>query len=152
MLSNLYDKTFTIINQIPTSVTNATKVAWVKNVLPHCDKVSGIYDKSSGNMFYKSNTFKVYCEDWQNFRSADFSNKGYYSVYQTEKTAYTANIGDLVIFGEIAEEAPTTIQEFNALRTKYQNNGGILTAVEVYINYKNKTIPWATNHIELIKG
>ena len=56
-LSNLYDKTFTIINQIPSSQTVATKIAWVKHTVEHCDKADGIFDKSTGNMVYKANTF-----------------------------------------------------------------------------------------------
>ena len=114
-LSNLYDKTFTIINQIPTSQTVATKIAWVKHTISGCEVVSGIYDKS-------------------------------------EKTLYTANVGDLVIFREIEDPAPTTLKEFNDLRTKYANEGGILTTVEAFINYHNDRTPWRTNHIELIRG
>lgn len=152
MLSNLYNKTFTIINQIPTSETVATKIAWVKHSISHCDKVGSIYDKSTGNMVYKVNTFTAYIKDWQNYREPSFSDDGYYSIYQTEKTAYTANVGDLVIFREIDDPAPTTLKEFNDLRSKYATEGGILTSVEAFINYKDGKTPWETNHIELVKG
>lgn len=151
-LSNLYDKTFTVINQIPTSQTVATKIAWVKHVVNGCDMVSGIYDKSTGNMVYKANTFTAYLKDWQNFREPNFSDDGYYSLYMTEKSLYTANVGDLVVFRAIDDPAPTTMQEFNSLRTKYASEGGILTTVEAFINYQNDKTPWRTNHIELIKG
>ena len=103
-------------------------------------------------MVYKANTFTAYLKDWQNYREPNFSEQGYYSIYQTEKTLYTANVGDLVIFREIDDPAPTTLKEFNDLRTKYANEGGILTTVEAFINYKNDRTPWRTNHIELIKG
>ena len=151
-LSNLFDKTFTVINQIPTSQTVATKIAWVKHTISGCDVVSGIYDKSTGNMVYKANTFSAYLKDWQNYREPNFSEQGYYSIYQTDKALYTANVGDLVIFREIDDPAPTTLKEFNDLRTKYANEGGILTTVEAFINYHNDKTPWRTNHIELIKG
>lgn len=151
-LSNLYDKTFTVINQIPTSQTVATKIAWVKHTISGCDKADGIYDKSTGNMVYKANTFTAYLKNWQNYREPNFSEQGYYSLYRTEKMLYTANVGDLVIFREINDPAPTTLKEFNALRTKYANEGGILTTVEAFINYHNDKTPWRTNHIELIKG
>lgn len=151
-LSNLFDKTFTVINQIPTSQTVATKIAWVKHTIKGCDVASGIYDKSTGNMVYKANTFTAYLMDWQNYREPNFSKQGYYSIYQTEKTLYTANVGDLVIFREIDDTVPTTLKEFNDLRTKYAHEGGILTTVEAFINYHNDKTPWRTNHIELIKG
>ena len=151
-LSNLYDKTFTIINQIPTSQTIATKIAWVKHTVEHCDKSDGIFDKSTGNMVYKANTFTVYLRDWQNYREPNFSESGYYSLYSTEKELYTAAVGDLVIFRGIDDPAPTTIKEFNDLRTKYANEGGILTGVEAFINYHSDLSPWRTNHIELIRG
>ena len=151
-LSNLYDKTFTIINQIPTSQTVATKIEWVKHTIKGCDVVSGIYDKSTGNMVYKANTFTAYLKDWQNYREPNFSDDGYYTVYKRNKALYTANVGDLVIFREIADTTPNTLQEFNALRTKYANEGGILTTVEAFINYHTDKTPWRTNHIELIKG
>lgn len=151
-LSSLFDKTFTIINQIPTSTTAATKTEWVKHTISGCDVVSGIYDKSTGNMVYKANTFTAYLMDWQNYREPNFSDDGYYTVYKRNKTLYTANVGDLVIFRDIADTTPNTLQEFNALRTKYANEGGILTTVEAFINYHNDKTPWRTNHIELIKG
>ena len=113
--------------------------------------VSGIYDKSTGNMVYKANTFTAYLKDWQNYREPNFSEHGYYSIYQTEKTLYTANVGDLVVFRDIDDPAPATLKEFNDLRTKYANEGGILTTVEAFINYNNDKTPWRTNHIELIK-
>lgn len=151
-LSNLFDKTFTVINQIPSSATVATKIAWVKHTIKGCDVVNGIYDKSTGNMVYKANTFTAYLKGWQNYREPNFSANGYYSIYKTEKGLYTANAGDLVVFREIDDPAPTTLQEFNALRTKYANEGGILTTVEAFINYHNDRTPWNTNHIELIKN
>ena len=150
-LSNLYDKTFTVINQIPTSQTVATKIAWVKHTISGCDKADGIYDKSTGNMVYKANTFTAYLKNWQNYREPNFSEQGYYSLYRTEKMLYTANVGDLVIFREINDPAPTTLKKFNDLRTKYANEGGILTTVEAFINYHNDKTPWQNNHIELIK-
>ncbi len=152
MLSNLYDKTFTIINQIPTSQTVATKIAWVKNTVTHCDKVSGVYDKSTGTMEYKANNFTAYVKSWENYREPNFSDNGYYSIYKTGKGLYTANVGDLVVFREIEDPAPTTLKEFNDLRTKYANEGGILTGAEAFINFENNGKPWETNHIELIKG
>lgn len=152
MLSNLYDKTFTIINQIPMSQTVATKIAWVKHSIPHCDKADSIYDKSTGTMVYKANTFTAYLKEWQNYREPNFSANGYYSIYQTEKDLYTANVGDLVVFREIDDPAPTTLKEFNDLRMKYANEGGILTGAEAFINYETNGKPWETNHIELIRG
>lgn len=151
-LSNLTDKTFTIISQIPTSTTVSTKIAWVKRVIKGCDKTDGIYDKSTGTMVYKANSFTAYLSDWQNYREPNFSDNGYYSLYGTDDKLYTATAGDLIIFGEIDDPAPNNAQEFNNLRNKYANNGGILTGAEAFINYRGDGKPWRTNHIELIKG
>lgn len=151
-LSPLNNLTFTLINQIPTSDTVATKIAWTKHVMQGCGKSSGIYDKSAGNMLYKANGFTAYLTEWRNYREPNFSKKGYYSVYDTEKELYTANVGDLLIFREIEESAPTSVREFNNLRAKYTSEGGVITGAEAFIEFKANGKPWRTNHIELIKG
>lgn len=151
-LSNLFDKTFTVINQIPTSQTVATKIAWVKHTISGCDVVSGIYDKSTGNMVYKANTFTAFLKDWKNFHEPNFFENGYYTIYMIDKNAYTADVGDLVIFREIEDPVPTTPKEFNDLRTKYSKEGGVITEKTAFINYHNDGEPWRTNHIELIRG
>ena len=152
MLSNLYDKTFTVINQIPSSKEDPTKKAWKKNVLTDCDAVGGIYDKTSGGIVYKINTFTVYCCCWKNYREPLFGSDGYYTLYEGDEKLYTAAVGDLIIFSAIDDAEPKSIAEFNALRDKYKNNGGIITACEAYINYSPDGMPWNTNHIEIIKG
>lgn len=152
MLSQLYDKTFTIINQIPTSETIATKIAWVKHTISGCDKSDGLYDKSTGNMVYKANTFTAYIKNWESYRDPNFSGNGYYSIYNRNPDLFTATPGDLVIFRAIDDPAPTTVKEFNDLRTKYAAEGGAITGAEAYINYRSAGVPWSTNHIELIKG
>jgi hypothetical protein len=53
-LSDLFSETFTIINQIPTSQTIATKIAWKKHTIKTCDRRDGIFDKSTNTMTYKS--------------------------------------------------------------------------------------------------
>lgn len=152
-LSNLHRETFTIINQIPQSASIATKTAWKKHILTKCGKQNGLYDKSSGTMIYRANSWTAYIFDWQGYKQPNWLDGGYYMLSDEEKDNYfTANVGDLLIFGEIPDAAPTTIQEFNALATKYKDNGGIITGNEVYINYKPDGTPWKMNHIELIKG
>lgn len=151
-LSNLFDKTFTIINQIPTSETVSTKIAWKKHIISKCDVAEGIYDKSSGTMVYNANTFTAYLKNWEKFREPNFSENGYYYLYNTDDTLYTASVGDLLILREIQDPEPTSAKEFNALRTKYSNEGGILTGKESFLNYRPNGTPWKTNHIELIKG
>ena len=152
MLSNLYDQTFTMINQIPASQDNPAKTAWTKRLLAGCDKVDGIYDKSSGGIVFKSSAFTVYCKDWEKYRAPLFTADGYYSLYRSDETLYTANIGDLILFAAVDDPAPASVAEFNALRDKYRNCGGVITACECYINYKPDGTPWRTNHIEIVKG
>ena len=153
MLSNLNHETFTIINQIPQAPKVATKIAWKKYTLKGCDKKDGLYDKSSGTMVYKSNSFTAYISDWQHFKKANWLEGGFYSLADIDKGEYyTANTGDLIIFADIPDVAPTTTAEFTALTQKYKDIGGIISGVNVYINHKPDGTPWYTNHIELIKG
>ena len=151
-LSNLFNYVCTIINQIPESQNKQTKIAWKKHVLTDCGKHEGIYDRSNGEVAFKASAFTIYCRDWEMYRPPLFTSDGYYSVHNSNKALYTVNVGDLILFGEIEDAAPTDIAGFNALRDKYKNNGGIVTACEAYINFKPDGTPWSTNHIEIIKG
>ena len=151
--SNLNGQVFTIINQIPTSQTVTTKIAWKKYKLTDCGKRDGLYDKSSGTMAYRANTWTAYISDWQQYKPPTWLGGGYYALSDNEKAEYyTANVGDLIIFADVADTTPTTLQEFNALRDKYKDIGGVITSQEVYIKHKPNGTPWKTNHIELIKG
>lgn len=152
-LSKLNGEVYTIINQIPISQSVATKAGWKKHKLKNCGRRDGLYDKSSGQMFYKDNTWTAYAGDWQRYKKPLWNEDGYYSLKESEQEQYfTANVGDLLIFSDIPDDAPTTLQEFNILRDKYKNNGGIVTAAEVYISFRSNGEPWKTNHIEVIKG
>lgn len=149
--SNLNGQVFTIINQIPTSQTVTTKIAWKKYRLTDCGKRDGLYDKSSGTMAYRANTWTAYISDWKQYKPPTWLGGGYYALADKSEY-YTANVGDLLIFYDIADNAPTTLQEFTALRDKYKDIGGVITSQEVYIKHKPNGTPWKTNHIELIKG
>ncbi|WP_249311795.1 hypothetical protein [Congzhengia minquanensis] len=152
-LSNLNSEVFTIINQIPTSQTVATKSAWVKHTLTMCGKKDGLYDKTSGAMVFKANTWTAFIYNWEQYKKPLWTDGGYYALADEKKGGhFTVNVGDLLIFAEIPDAVPKTLQEFNALRDKYKDNGGIITGSEVYINYKPNGAPWSTNHIEIIKG
>lgn len=152
-LSNFRNETFTIINQIPQSASVATKRVWKKYTLTGCDKKDGIYDKSSGTMIYKANSFTAYISDWEHFKNPTWLSGGFYSLTDDKKVNYyTANVGDLIIFSKIPDETPTSSTEFNALVNKYKDIGGIITGVNVFINHKPDGTAWKTNHIELIKG
>ena len=152
-LSDLNHETFTIINQIPQSPTVSTKIAWKKNVLTKCDRRDGLFDKSSGTMLYKANTFTAYIGEWEKFKSPNWLEGGFYALADVDKENYfTANVGDLLIFADIPDISPTTTAEFTALTQKYKDMGGIISGVNVYINHKPNGEPWRTNHIELIKG
>lgn len=152
-LSNLNGEVFTIINQIPTSQDIATKVKWIKHRLVNCGKKDGIYDKSSGQTFYKANTWTAYIHDWQNYVKPLWCDNGYYGLSDEEKEKlFTVNVGDLLIFADIPDEAPTTLQEFKNLCDKYRDCGGTITGAEAYIKFKNNGMPWKTNHIEVIKA
>lgn len=153
MLSNLNHETFTIINQIPQAPNIATKIAWKKYTLKNSDKKDGLYDKSSGTMIYKANSFTAYLKDWEHYKPPMWLNGGYYATKDVDKSNfYTANIGDLIVFADIPDPTPITTAEFTALTQKYKDIGGLISGVNVYINYKQDGTPWKTNHIELIKG
>ena len=153
MLSNLNHETFTIINQIPQAPKIPTKIAWKKYTLKGCDKKVGLYDKTSGTMVYKANSFTAYIYDWEHYKAPVWLNDGYYTIADVDKgDYYTANVGDLIIFADIPDIAPATTAEFAELTQKYKDIGGIISGVNVYINHKPDGTPWKTNHIELIKG
>ena len=154
-LSRLKDKTFTIINRIPTSATNAQIIAYKKHILSGCDVQTGFYDKTSGTMIYKANTWTAWLSDWESHRVPPWLENGYYSMASDVKhNFYTANNGDLLIFADIPDIVPKTTQEFQALVTKYKDLGGLITSANAYINYHDTEHkkPWKINHIELIKG
>lgn len=150
-LSRLKNKMFTIINRIPTSADDPQITAWVKRVIDGCDVQNGLYDKTNGTMIYKSNTWTAWVDDWERYKPPMWVDDGFYAL--ADKTGfYTANTGDLLIFGAIDDPAPTTTQEFQTLMTKYRDMGGLITGVQAYINYRLDGTPWRTNHIEIVKG
>ena len=152
-LSNLSGKTFTIINQIPESPSVNTKVAWIKHTLTDCGKKDGLFDQSSGTMSSKANTWTAYLNDWERYKPPHWLDGGYYALPDDAKPSYfTVNVGDLIIFDDIPDVAPTTLTEFNALSKKYKDIGGAVTSAEAYITYKPNGEPWGNNHIEAIKG
>ena len=151
-LSNLNNECFTLINQIPASETVMTKTAWRKHRLSKCAKKDGLYDRSSGGMIFKANTWTAFLYNWQYYKKPLWNNDGYYTLSESEQEEYfTVNVGDLLIFADIPDKVPESLQEFNALRDKYKEQGGIITGTEVYISFKNNGVPWETNHIEVIK-
>ena len=104
-------------------------------------------------MVYKANTFTAYIYDWEQYKSPNWLNGGYYALADKDKGNYfTVNIGDLIVFADIPDTVPTTLQEFQTLVTKYKDNGGTVSSAQAYINYKSNGTPWKTNHIEAIKG
>lgn len=152
-LSKLMNETITIINRIPTSAENAQICAYKKHTLKNCDILQGFIGKSSGTTVYKNNTWTAWVGDWEHYRAPTWINGGYYGLTDEAKDRfYTANNGDLLIFADISEQAPKTAQEFQALINKYTDMGGLITAVNPYINYKANGKPWGINHIELVKG
>ena len=151
-MSRLKNKTFTIINRIPTSPENAQIAAYEKYLLKGCDFRLGFFDKSAEAIVYKSNTWTAWLDDWQHYKSPTWLDGGYYALTADEKNGfYTANNGDLLIFADISDDAPRNTSEFQALVSKYKDLGGLISSAEAYINYNSKK-PWKTNHIELIKG
>ena len=71
---------------------------------------------------------------------------------EEKQISYTVNIGDLIIFTDISDDAPSSLQEFNALREKYKDSGGVVTGCEVYIRFEPDGTPWNTNQIEIVRG
>lgn len=152
-LSNLAGQVFTIINQIPESSTLSTKVRWIKHRIENCGKRDGISNGSNGTMAYKANTWTAYLYKWQDYKAPHWLDGGYYSLSDAEKEQFfTVGVGDLIIFGDISDETPASLSEFNNLKKKYADLGGIVTSAEAYINFKPDGTAWKTNHIEVIKG
>lgn len=150
-LSNLKNKTFTIINRIPVSCDNAQIVSYHKHTLKECDVKNSFADKTSGATVCKANTWTAYIGDWEHYKAPIWQKGGFYAL--ESKTGYfTAQNGDLLIFADIGDNVPENSQEFQALINKYKDCGGVITQATAYINFKDDKEPWKTNHIELIKG
>lgn len=138
--------------QIPTSPGIATKVKWIKYTLKGCDKTDGVYDKTSDTIVNKATSWTVYIKDWQSWRAPSWVGNGYYAQTALEKqNTYTIAVGDLIVFDDVDDVAPSSVAEFNALANKYKTNGGAVTSSEAFINYNGST-PWKTNHIEAVRG
>lgn len=151
-LSNLRNKTFTIINRIPSSPENPQIIKWNKFELSNCGKQDGIYDKSTDSAIQRETAWTVYIFNWQEYKEPHWCEDGYYYLPDNEKNKfYTANSGDLIIFGKISEQTPKTEQEFQSLLKKYKNMCGLISSAKAYVNYKSNGTPWRTNHIEAIK-
>lgn len=155
MLSKLYCDRFTLICRIPVSAENNRTRLFEKHILSECAKHSGVYDRTTGTMFRGDNTFTVHTRDWRRYRAPIWTEGGYYALSDADRRGlYTVNRGDLLIFGEIAEEAPADVDEFDALTEKYALAGGTVSEAAACIAYRDelKLIPWRTNHIRIIKG
>lgn len=152
-LSNLNNQVFTLINRVPRDKDTVATGSYVKHTLKNCGKKDGIYDRSSGTMAYAANTWTAYIGDWEGYKPPHWLEDGYYTISEEEKAdCFTVAVGDLLIFADIPDEAPMSLNEFNAMKEKYKDMGGIISSVEVYIQYKLSGEPWKTNHIEAIKG
>lgn len=152
-MTDFFTDKCTIINQIPTSQTNKTKVAWKKHIITMCDIRNGLYDRMSDTMIYKAGSWQVITKEWATYLSPTWISGGYYTIPDVNKNKYyTIGVGDLLIFGEIQDPEPTNSTEFGELRSKYENNGGIITGHEVYMHFKQDGTPWKTNHVKIIKG
>lgn len=155
MLSDLYCEKFTLICRIPTAPENNRVRLFIKHILTGCAKHDGIYDRTTGTVFRGDNTFTVHTRDWWRYRAPAWAEGRYYALSDNEKAGlYTVSRGDLLIFGEIAEDAPKDIDEFDALAEKYALIGGTVSEAAACIAYRDaqKRIPWRTNHIKIIKG
>lgn len=148
MLTNLFDKTFTVINQIPKSNFSGQKVSWEKHVLKGCACTGGIYDKSKKAISLSGGKFTVYIKNVEKFKPPCFAEKaedGYYSAPRDKRADFfTLGKGDLIVFDIIPDEVPKSVEEYDALIEKYGTNMMTVSGYEVF-NVKD----WRTNHIEV---
>lgn len=152
-LSDFNNQVFTLINRVPRDTETSATGSYIKHVLKNCGKKSGIYDRASGTMAYSANSWTAYLYDWKAYKPANWLDGGYYQMSAEEKANYfTVAVGDLLIFADIQDEKPATLNEFNAIKERYKDIGGIISSFEVYIQYKPNGEPWNTNHIEAVKG
>ena len=147
MMTNLFDKTFTVINQIPKSSFSGHKISWEKHLIKGCVCTGGMYDKSKKAISLSGGKFTVYIKDIEKFKPPCFSKNtqdGYYSIPEDErKNFFTLGKGDLIVFDDIADDVPKDIEEYDALIEKYSENMLTVSGYEVF-NVKG----WQTNHIE----
>lgn len=147
MLSDLYNKTFTVFNQVQFS--DGTK--WIKHKIRYCSAKSGIFDKSRNQMTYTATSWTMRTRDWKMYRPP--TENGYYALDNADMQKYfTVAVGDLIVFDDIPDSAPNDIKEFKTICDKYKNCGGIVSSAEAFINYDRCGNAWKTNHIKAVRA
>lgn len=146
MLSELYDKTFTVFNQVRFS----DSIKWVKNKIRYCSKKDGIFDKSNNQMKYTASSWTVRTKDWKRYKEPN--ENGFYSLENEQmKNYFTIAPGDLIVFDDVSDDAPNDIKSFKLLCDKYKDCGGIVSSAEAFIHYDRYANPWKTNHIKAVR-
>ena len=109
-----------------------------KYIARHCAKIGGRYDKTVRAMINVPGIYTVYIGDW----------KDYVRSYENGK--YMLNKGDLIVFSEVNDPAPSTPDEFDELIDKYDDGYSAMVVSNVSHNilFDNSNKPWGINHIE----
>ncbi len=128
----------TLINQIPKSSTDAQKVKWIKHTKTG-EYIQNTSGESRETAIYGKNTATVYIFDTEGYmQPARYYLSGNYSG------GFTAARGDMIIFEEISDPAPTCDEEFDAMLQKYGENAITVESVTPYIREG-----FGINHIEV---
>lgn len=126
-LTPIFNKKVTIYNDIESDGVNPRH--FDRFVIDKCKLENGILQNANGTIEKVINAQNVTTKDIEHYKSP--FEYAFLPADEKEKY-YTANINDFVVLDEV-DDVVTTSREFQELQEKYQNNGFILTQVNVNI-------------------
>lgn len=126
-LTPIFNKKVTIYNDIEDDGVNPRH--FDRFVIDKCKFENGILQNANGTIEKVVNAQNVTTKDIEHYKSP--FEYAFLPADEKEKY-YTANINDFVVLDEV-DDVVTTSREWQEMQEKYQNNGFVLTQVNVNI-------------------
>lgn len=126
-LTPIFNKKVTIYNDIERDGVNPRH--FDRFVIDKCKLENGILQNANGTIENIVNAQNITTKDIEHYKSP--FEYAFLPADEKEKY-YTANINDFVVLDEV-DDVVTTSRELQELQKKYQNNGFLLTQVNVNI-------------------
>lgn len=127
--TDLFNNKVTIYNDIPSDGVNARR--FDRFVIDLCNIQKGVLQNADGTIEKVVNAITITTKDTEHYKTV--LEYRYLPVDEKDKY-FTANVNDVVIFGEVDDVATTRRELDSLLETKYKSNGFLVTAVNEYLN------------------
>lgn len=126
----LFNKKCTIYNDIPAVATVGSPRRWDRFVIDFCSVQGGALNAQTGTVSNVVNAKTVITQDTNRYLPVDK-----YKELPENKRAdfYTVQVNDFVVFDEV-DDVVENSADWQALQTKYKNNGIKITSVYPYLN------------------